>query len=312
MSEALHHIPDPDELSAGQRHAGQFVPGAVQVEYRCTGNVRRRIWSLTGAGEIVSPGISASRIFLKQFINRGGRPDRRGFDQELASHEPAEKLLSACVRLPKLLLVDAESLILGYEFIECLTFDELLRQDEKLFRREFDAVLPHLVAMLDALAGRISHAESHEGLHPGAASIRATVFPGLELRNMGVLKDAAGDSDSRLCTFDLGRPYEGCVADTTSALLLSIGLLNWGRPLRRFLMGPDFELLDQAWHILGPFADLENVVARFEQEEVARAGRIKAANNFESVAKKIGIRIVGRRYLRALTKYAGNLARRSP
>ena len=311
MSEAPHHIIALDELSAGQTHEGQFIPDAVQVEYRCTGSVRRRIWSFTGDGEIMSSGRSRSRIFLKQFIDRGGRPDRRSFDREMASHEPAEELLSACVRLPKLLLIDVERLILGYEFIECLTFDELLRQDENLFRREFDAVLPRLVAMLDALAGRTSHAEPPKGLHPGAASIRATVFPGLELRNMGVLKHAVGDSDSRLCTFDLGQPYEGCVADTTSALLLSVGLLNWGRPLRRFIMGPDLELLDQAWQVLEPFADFENVVARFEQEEVVRAGRVKAANNFESVAKKIGIRIVGRRYLRALAKYARNLARPS-
>lgn len=299
------------ELSAGQGYEGHFVPDAVQVEYRCTGNVRRRIWSFTGDGEIVTPGISRPRMFLKQFIDRGGRPDKRGFDQELASHEPAEKLLGACVRLPKLLLVDEERLTLGYEFIECLTFDELLRQDENLFRREFDAVLPRLIAMLDALAGGNSHAEPHKGSHPGAASISATVFPGLELRNMGVLKDADGDSGSRLCTFDLGRPYEGCLADTTSALLLSVGLLNWGRPLRRFIMGPDLDLLDQAWRILRPFADLENVVARFEREEITRAGRVKAVNKFESAAKRIGIRIVGRRYLRTLAEYAENLARRS-
>lgn len=311
MSGTLQDIQSLSELSAGQFHEGMFVPETMQVEYRCLGNVRRRIWSMTGEGEIVLSGISRSTIFLKQFIDRGGNPDKNGFDVELSSREPAKKLLRSCVYIPKLLLIDAERLILGYEFVECLTFDELLRQDTNVFNREFDAVLPRLVELIDALAGGARRVGSGNRSHLDSASMRATIFPDLELRNIGVLKDAVGDSESRLCAFDLGRPYEGCVADASSNFLLSVGLLNRGRPLRRFIMGPDFELLDKAWRVLRPIADPENVIARFKREEVERSHRVKAVNNFESVAKKVGIRIVGRRYLRALAKYAENLARRS-
>ena len=132
----------------------------------------------------------------------------------------------------------------------------------------------------------------------------AVNFKGFEIRNAGVGPDVAGEvGPGDLVLFDFVRPYLAPIEEAAAKLFVSIGLLNWGSPVGRFLRGPDQQLLADAMNILSPWIDSAAVNAELSLQERFRTGEFKGAGGIEVMLKRIGVDMIGRWYLRRLRSW---------
>lgn len=272
-----------------------------QIRLTCIG-AQQRNWSRVGVGQILAPQEAESgQVFLKQNIDRGGYRQHRHWSYEQAGAVIARDLLGDVVEVPALLYQNEALLINVFEYIDIITVDELLRSDPAAFKERFTDVMERMVQVLERMRAPRAGALG-EGLpikaRPYGGPSTAINFKGFEIRNAGFAKAAGGsvDTDS-LVMFDFVRPYLGPIEEAAAKLFVSIGLLNWGKPLHRFMRGPDMSLLEQSLQLLCPFLDRQAIEAEIELQYRFRTHEFQGSGHLERSFKKAGIDLLGKRYL---------------
>jgi len=129
-------------------------------------------------------------------------------------------------------------------------------------------------------------------------------FKGFDIRNMAVRKlDNNGYSWERMVMFDFGKPYLAPVEEAAAKLFVSIGLLNWGRPVSRFAMGPDEALLEKVLPGFRPFLDIKAVRAELQLQTGFRSREFHGSGGLERNLKRWGVGLLGKRYLSRLARW---------
>lgn len=267
--------------------------GSETLRVTCE-DVQQRNWSRVARARTAD----GELLFLKQFLDRRGHwhADHRRFEEH--GTEVARRALGDRFRVPRIRLSDAERVTIGYEHLEVDAFDSLLRDDPRRFDACRPLLLTRLVELVDAL---VAAAELDLGMlatkeRAYESRGRALCFKGLDARNLGVLR-----GDEHVAAFDFGRPYRAPVEEAAAKLLVSVGLLNWGRPLSRFVRGPDRELLAEAARALAPWTAPAAVRAELALQRAVRTETIQG-RFVEGALKRWGVLGVGRRYLRSLER----------
>lgn len=269
-------------------------PAGPNLRFTCT-SVEQRNWSRVAFGVAVDGG-STQELFLKQFIDRGGRPLSPQYESELIAHPLATAVLGGVAAVPGVLAVNGPALTIGYEPVAMTPMDTLLRSDPSRFTREFPGMLETVEAVLTALAG-VGRQQLDPAVIEGQSDGVLT-FKGLDFRNLGVGTRTDGASAGPFI-FDFGKAYLAPIADAAARYLVSIALLNWGRPLGRFARGPNPELIEAASRVLGRFTSLEAVLYRLQQEAAYREAEIQSGSLVEHLGKVAGIKALGGRYTAA-------------
>jgi hypothetical protein len=278
-----------------------------QVSLQCT-RVTQRNWTRVGMGRLQAPdGAGQTTVFLKQNIDRGGHSHPEHWVYEQAGADIAHQLLHDIVRVPQL-RYQSESLLLNvYDYIDVITIDELLRSDPAAFDRCFDKVIRDMGAVLEAMKQPASapHLETLPvKSRPYGGPSTALNFKGFEIRNAGLARTEAGAIESGdLVMFDFVRPYLAPIEEAAAKLFVSIGLLNWGKPLTRFVRGPDRKLLERALRPLHPCLDRQAVLEEIDLQSRFRTREFQGSGNLERTLKRLGIDTLGRRYLYKLRRW---------
>ncbi len=266
--------------------------------------VSQRNWSRVGLavdGE--------RRAFVKQFVDADGNWHEQQFRFETDGARIAFDVLSDVVHVPRLVHVDEEHLLHFYEYCDVVATDTLLRREPERFRKEFPRLMETMSRVL-AIAARGELPPGHTDLpvkqRPYGGAPRALTFKGLDIRNVGI----GYETRQPIVMFDFGRPYRAPVEEAAAKILVSVGLLNWGQPIQRFLKGPDTALLQSAVEPLAQYLDLDAVLAECRQQQRVRTTEIKATNPVMRALKTAGVRTVGQRYFRALIRWClGHIAK---
>ncbi len=275
-----------------------------QVSLQCT-RVQQRNWTRVGLGRLpAAGGVGHTTVFLKQNIDRGGRSHPDHWLYEQAGADIAHQLLKDIVRVPQL-RYQSESLLLNvYEYIDVVTIDELLRSDPAAFDQCFDNVIRNMVEVLEAMRRPFSvpHLETLPvKSRPYGGSSTAINFKGFEIRNAGLVRaDTGAIEPANLVMFDFVRPYRAPIEEAAAKLFVSVGLLNWGKPLGRFMKGPDTALLERALRPLHSYLDRQAVLEEIDLQRRFRTREFQGSGNLERTLKRLGIDILGRRYLHKL------------
>jgi hypothetical protein len=285
--------------------AGSLAPcngSALPLSFRCARVVQRN-WSRVAAGEVWSEGrrSEAERVFLKQYVDAEGRSHAAHWSADRAGASVARAILGAGVWVPAVLASDPARLIHAFEYHECESVDGLLRRNRDTIVTRFDELMRCLTAALEAMIAAAATAE-YASLPAKSRSFdsarRAVNFKGLDIRNVGL--SASGGA---FVMFDFGQPYLAPVEEAAAKLFVSVGLLNWGRPLGLFWKGPDFPLLERAHAHLAPFLHLHAIEHEIAAQTRMRMAEPKASGRLERALKRIGIASLGAAYFQRLSRW---------
>ncbi len=298
-------VSTPEPMTSHSGVALRAADGSTRTMLRL-GKVTQRNWSRVAEAVVEAPfaGMASGRVFVKQFVDSSGTAYPVQCDFEREGSELAARLIGHLVQVPALLYVDRDRLLHVYEYVDLLSIDDLLRGDPARLQRLFPPLtqaLCDVLAVLGSAAGTHTADLKTKTRHFGGAST-AVNFKGMDIRNVG-LNAASQTEPMTLAMFDFGRPYLAPLEGARAKLYVSIGLLNWGRPVRRFLRGPDEELLAIAQSTLGDYLDRESILVEIEYQRRTRERDVKAPNRPMLLLKKLGVRTIGRHYLRQLTTW---------
>jgi hypothetical protein len=296
-----------EALLAGREYrVDPVAAGSRAISLSCT-SVAQRIWSRVGIALNDAPGGGGTRYFLKQNIDRSGRAHPDHWLEEREGAELGFELLGAVATVPRPLFVRQDLLLNVFDFVEVASMDELLRGTPEQFERCFEPVLQGCAALLEQLGtvpGRARTSGLPRKVRPYDTGRSAVLFRGLEIRNLGPALHTDGSPDpGRLVVFDLGQASIGPLEDAGARLFVSIGLLNWGRPLNRFLRGPDPSLMRRAYRVLRPYSSPAAVRAELDLNIRLRQQEVLASDSIEHMLKRVGIGLIGRRYFQALSSW---------
>lgn len=300
--------PQHDLIQQGDEYpVADLQSDSTQVLLHCN-RVQQRNWTRVGVGSI-SPhaGTARTTVFLKQNIDRGGNRHPEHWAYEQSGAAIAHDLLQNIVRVPQLRYKNESLLLNVYEYIDIITIDELLRSDPKTFDRCIGSVMHSMAEVLGVMARPIS-VSCLETLpvksRPYGGASTAINFKGFEIRNTGLVRDPAGNVEvDELVMFDFVRPYLAPIEEAAAKLFVSIGLLNWGKPLGRFMRGPDASLLEGALRALHPFLDRQAILAEIELQSAFRTREFQGAGRLERTLKRLGVDTLGKRYLHSLRRW---------
>jgi hypothetical protein len=251
--------------------------------------VRQRNWSRVGVAQM--PGSARPVYFLKQFVAADGHVLDGGAAAEGQAATLGRAVFGDCVLVPE--FADESRALLAYPHLQFRATDELLRDDSRKLEgvwEEFCADIAGLIA-----AAEQAPAELLRGLRelaPSTSGQRALAFKAFEVRNIAPRIDGT----QPLLVFDLGPAYVSTVIDVVSRLLVSVLLLNWGRPMSRFVQGPPTDLATRAVKAWPAALDAETVAKALTKEVAMRRTAIQASSRRERWAKSAGLSTVGRRY----------------
>ena len=272
------------------------------------GKVAQRNWSRVAVATLtdVTDGMPArdKQVFVKQFHDANGNTHEKQCQFEREGAELAHDVLLPVLLVPRLLHVDMTWLLHIYEFCAMESVDELLRRAPDRFVATLPAVLDAAARTVDALHDAAQR-ESLRALlqvkeRPYGQAASAVSFKGLDIRNMAVIVADDPAAPPRIAMFDFGRPYLAPVEEAAAKLYVSVGLLNWGRPVRRFVRGPDQSMLEAAGQSLYRYLDRDAILAEVAQQQRTRERDVKASGVITALLKTAGVRTLGRRYFRQL------------
>lgn len=265
--------------------------------------VRQRNWSRVAIANVDGGnGAPAERVFLKQFVDRGGRVHHEQLEYERDGCLRAAGVQQGALRVVSVIGEALDDAVLVYPALRMATPDELLRQDPALAATVLPRVLAAATAFLHALpqAGSKSPPLKCKQRAYGSPSTSLS-FKGLDVRNIGVLLDDNGrPADGALVMFDVGRPYLAPIEEAAAKLFVSFGLLNWGLPLRRFLSGPDPEIIAAAAKAFAKFLEVAAIDAEILLQQRFRLHDAQGSSGVMRLIKRLIVATVGRRYLREL------------
>lgn len=273
--------------------------------------ITQRNWSRVGTAVLETANTSKRDCFVKQYIDRSGTLHYDHLLHEYDGALLAANILDGVVTVPSLLAKDDKRLLNIFEHIDLITVDELLRLDETRFWHYYPLLLEQLSDVLQAML--------EAAQRPDAANLPvkkrnyrghglAINFKGFEIRNTGYrppLDGLNGDNPSLppIVMFDFVRPYLAPIEEAAAKLLVSIALLNWGKPLGRFIKGPDKEILDTAFYYIGQWTNRDAMDAEIATQRGFRFDTIKSASRSESQLKKIGLNTIGQIYLNRISDW---------
>jgi hypothetical protein len=288
-------------LVEGQRV--RLSSGADSVDLRCV-HVTQRNWSRV----VIAEDLAASHItwFVKQSVDRELKPQVDLWRYEKEGQQVGAAVLAGVVDVPRLGFSDAEQLLHAFEFKACVPPDTLLRTQPDRFAERSGELIAISAQVLDALeagAARLPDLERRERDYGGERE--AICFKGLDVRNLAWACDSAGAllTPSQFVMFDFGRGYRTVREEPAAKLLVSIAMLNWGRPMLRFCRGPDLALLDRAAEVLGDRTSAAAMRAEIDLQERGRFGHLKAGNLASRLLKRVGLAGIGARYLDAMRRW---------
>jgi hypothetical protein len=295
-------------VTDGAIHPGQdyavapFDGGMETAVVRCI-DFDQRNWSRVGTGELRFPDGTTQPCFIKQYLDKAGDWHHDHWEYEKDGALVASEILSTVARVPRLIAQDEKLHLNIFEFTEVVSLDVLLRSDTAAFDRCIQAVIHQMAKVLESMQnprGSFDMTTLPEKSR-SYGSVSAVNFKGFEIRNAGVAPDVGAEPGPEgLVLFDFVRPYVAPVEEAAAKLFVSLGLLNWGSPLGRFLQGPDKRLLAISRDILSPWLDQKAIAAELDLQERFRTGEFKGAGGLEVVLKRFGVDLIGRRYLRQL------------
>jgi hypothetical protein len=290
--------------------SGQDKAHAQKIQLR---EVNQRNWSRVGTGTCTNVGAPGTKCFVKQYIDRTKTPHREHLKYEYEGALAAHRILGKIVTVPPLLFTDKRHLLNVFEHIELITIDELLRLDDKLFWQYYPLLLEKLSDVLQAMQTAATSGDydtfpvKMRNYHSRGLAVN---FKGFEIRNTGYKlpldihnTEVPNNYLPSVVMFDFVRPYIAPIEEAAAKLLVSIGFLNWGKPLSRFITGPDMEMLDMALYYTGHWTNREAMLSELKVQNGFRFDTIKGANRSEAGLKKIGLNLIGRIYLNKLEKW---------
>lgn len=294
-----------DQIEPGHAYSVEnaLTPGN-RLQLECIDVVQRN-WSRVGPGRLaVSPESAQRRVFVKQNIDKGGSRQPEHWKHEQTGAAIAAKLLADIVQVPALSHQNEQLLINVFEYVDLITLDELLRIDPVSFDKHIEPVTSRLVRVLEAMSAPtmtslVDSLPVKKRTYGGPST--AVNFKGFEIRNTGFARAEDGViKPDNLVAFDFVRPYLAPVEEAAAKLFVSIGLLNWGKPLDRFARGPDLSLLERVLPILRPYLDGRAIQAELELQARFRTHEFQGSGALERMFKQLGIDMLGKRYLRKL------------
>ncbi|MCP3914034.1 MAG: hypothetical protein GY711_00585 [bacterium] len=289
-------------IQSGKQLELRDVSGTLRV--LCLAHDQRN-WSRVGQATAVGEDGTERKVFIKQMCDRGGAWHRDHFEYECQGAAVATDLLGSVARVPQVLFRSDEHMLIAIEWAEVVPVDRVLREsDGAAFAAMFPEALRSLRAVLDTLfeAGdrrpelnRKQRSYESRGL--------AVNFKGIDIRNTGF---GPRTNNREMVIFDFGKPYTAPIEEAAAKLLVSVGLLNWGRPTSRFLKGPDASLVEQAFEQWRPYTSSAAIEAELALQNRFRFQEFQGGSRLEAVLKSAGVRTLGARYMRRL----GRLCRR--
>jgi hypothetical protein len=252
--------------------------------------VQQRNWSRVG---VATARDSEDPVyFLKQFIAADGSVSSGGASAEAKAATLGRAAFGDCVLVPE--FADEDRVLLAYPHRRFAATDQLLREDPAGLDAAWEAFctdLAGIIAATTTVPAELLHGlrERPQG-RPG--EVRALAFKALEVRNIA----PRIDGKQPLLIFDLGPAYVSTVTDVAARLLVSVLLLNWGRPMSRFVKGPPTRLASLAAQQWLPYLDRDIVASAFRKEVAMRRDSIQGTSRRERWAKAVGVATVGARY----------------
>ena len=275
--------------------------GSSPVEVVCE-SVHQRNWSRVGVGRTCGNG-SSDLVFIKQSVDATGVWRSDLWQQESDGNRVATELLADSVLVPALRCADAASLICVFDHVDVVPMDVMLRSKPKDFEATIPIVVERMRGVLALLAnGRPRGFDLPAKHRPWADAALGVSFKGFDIRNVG-LRSGSESASPDVVMFDFGRPYLAPIQEPAAKLLVSIGLLNWGRPMRRFAMGPDIRLLDRSADQLQPFLNAAALNAELDLQASFRFKEVQGNGLGERLFKRLGMEALGRRYFRRLRNW---------
>ena len=280
-------------------------PGSQPIRLK-TGRVEQRNWSRVGSA-VMSNAVGdrkGKRVFVKQYVDSLGSWHDAIWSNEWAAAEIATQLLYGIVHVPENLCSDQSMRVNVFEYLDVITPDKLLRRDSECFERMF----PTLLLGAQRLLGRLQDGSAKSFLPRELAAKRrdfggpsvAVNFKGLEVRNVGFRLDDKGEVGPALVVFDFGSAYLAPIEEAAAKLYISVGLLNWGKPLQRFAKGPDLSLLARCRESLDDYLDSDALQAELHLQKSFRMAEVHGHNRVERAMKRFVIHHLGADYLQKL------------
>lgn len=298
-----------DILQIGKEYSVScYAKPEESLRFICT-QIAQRNWSRVGAGYLTTtePGEPETRVFLKQFVSSSGQWHEQQCEYEKQGALLARQALNGIAHIPHIHAIDQTRLLHVYEHCEVITLDELLRINEPAFEKYFPQVIAIMGEVLDKLQSLPSSIklDSLSLKHrPYGTNRQAINFKGIDIRNVGIMASSLNKPENiEVVMFDFGRPYLAPIEEAAAKLFVSVGLLNWGRPMRRFVRGPDTRLLASSHAQLKMFIDPAAVQAERDLQKRFRSKETKAPDKFTKILKNAGIKTVGQNYFRTLNRW---------
>lgn len=275
----------------------------ISVSCQCT-HVNQRNWSRVGFGQISTEDGKTEQVFLKQNVSKNGEILLDHWEYEKLGAIVATELFHNPVSIPRLKYHNPSLALCVFEFIDVIPFDELLRHNNSQFTKCFSAFLEHSAQILQTMQsgqpGTIIDALPAKQRPYGGPNTSIN-FKGFDIRNIGIINEPKNNTDcSEFIMFDFGRPYKAPIEEAAAKLFISIGLLNWGRPMPRFAKGPDTDLLTMSLSYMKPFLEYESISSELDLQSRFRASEVHGSGIVEKSLKKLGIDVLGKQYLNKL------------
>jgi hypothetical protein len=285
-------------IQSGQEISVQSLSGdSPPVDLRI-GAIEQRNWSRVAVAEATETG---KKYFVKQYLERAGtgHPDHWEYEKDGALL--AAQALDGVAHVPTLMFRDEASILNVFEYASIVSIDVLLRKDPVAFERSFLSVVRRMAQTLEALQAegkRLQGTGITTKRRDYGGSPDALTFKGFEIRNVGISPEAPAEVHAAdLVLFDFVRPYLAPPEEAAAKLFVSIGMLNWGSPVSRFMKGPDPKLLALSYPLLKPWLDKRAIAAEIDLQERFRMVELKSGGNLEKVLKRIAMSVLGRKYL---------------
>lgn len=247
------------------------------------------------------------KFFIKQYVDKAGKPHSQLLKYELAGTLVAQELFKDVAHVPSLLYQNESLLLNVFEFKNVVSVDVLLRKNETLFNQHIDSIIKKMGMVLDTMQTPrteikgLSLPVKRRNYGSGTTAIN---FKGFEIRNVGLPLQSNNEiSTDTLVLFDLVRPYWGPIEEAAAKLFISIGFLNWGSPLSRFMKGPDVALMEKALPILKPWLNRDAIEAELQLQTRFRTVEFKGIDGIERTFKKIVVNTLGKVYLSKLKNW---------
>jgi hypothetical protein len=307
MNNPVGNATDATLLQPGHQYTiNGLMNSNISVSCQCT-HVDQRNWSRVGFGQIITEDGKTEQVFLKQNIRKNGKILSDHWEYEKLGATVAMELFHNIVSIPQLKYHNPALALSVFEFIDVIPFDTLLRHNSSLFTKCFTDFLEHssqiLQTMQSGKPGTIVDALPTKQRSYGSPSTSIN-FKGFDIRNIGIINEPKNNIDcSEFIMFDFGRPYKAPIEEAAAKLFISIGLLNWGRPISRFSKGPDTDILTMALPYMKSYLDPESINAELELQSKFRSSEIHGLGIFERSLKKLGIDLLGKQYLKKLGQW---------